>query len=229
MFQQWLEEVVQPGRVVGIGRSGKRLVLITGRREGGIVGIREDGRPASLALARVGKVFAPVFSMHPDKVDDAFAEIHAAGGKLALPEPRLRESRADEEATMSIIDSMIESLVPAKLPDEERRRCAEVLWSLRDDAEIVERAELRIAALRAEVWDPFERRARVLDHFGYVEFAREKVTERGRWLADLHVDRPLLIGEALEAGLFTSLGVRQTAAVMAALAADEDRDYAVEV
>jgi superfamily II RNA helicase len=225
MFQQWLEEVVQPGRVVGIGRSGKRLVLITGRREGGIVGIREDGRPASLALARVGKVFAPVFSVHPDKVDDAFAEIHAGGGKLALPEPRLRESRADEEATMSIIDSMIESLVPAELPDAERRRCAEVLWSLRDDAEIVERAERRIAALRAEVWDPFERRARVLEHFGYVEFAGEKVTERGRWLADLHVDRPLLIGEALEAGLFNSLGVTQTAAVMAALAADEDRDY----
>ena len=44
-------------------------------------------------------------------------------------------------------------------------------------------------------------------------------------MADLHVDRPLLIGEALEAGLFNSLGVTQTAAVMAALAADEDRDY----
>jgi superfamily II RNA helicase len=225
MFQQWLEEVVQPGRVVGIGRSGKRLVLITGRREGGIVGIREDGRPASLALARVGKVFAPVFSLHPDKLEEAFTEIHAGGGKLALPEPRLRESRADEEATMAIIDSVIESLVPNELPNQERRRCAEVLWSLRDDAEIVERAERRIAALRAEVWDPFERRARVLDHFGYVEFAGEKVTERGRWLADLHVDRPLLIGEALEAGLFNSLGVTQTAAVMAALAADEDRDY----
>jgi superfamily II RNA helicase len=225
MFQQWLEEVVQPGRIVGIGRSGKRLVLITGRREGGIVGTREDGRPASLALARVGKVFAPVFSLHPDKLEEAFAAIHAGGGKLALPEPRLRESRADEETTMAIIDRTIESLVPAELPDGDRRRCAEVLWSLRDDAEIVERAERRIAALRAEVWDPFERRARVLDHFGYVEFAREKVTERGRWLADLHVDRPLLIGEALEAGLFNSLGITQTAAVMAALAADEDRDY----
>src|SRR5712691_8762778 len=32
MFQQWLDDVVQPGRVVGIGRIGKRLVLIEGRR-----------------------------------------------------------------------------------------------------------------------------------------------------------------------------------------------------
>jgi len=225
MFQQWLAEVVQPGRVVGIGRSGKRLLLITGRREGGVIGVREDGRPAALALARIGRVFAPIFSSHPDKLDEAFAAIHEGGGKLALPEPKLRESRADEDAAMTVIDRVIDSLVPAHLPDEERRRCAEVLWSLRDDGEVIERAERRIDVLRAEVWEPFERRARVLDHFGYVEFGQEKVTERGRWLADLHVDRPLLIGEALEAGLFTSLTTTQTAAVMAALAADEDRDY----
>ena len=65
----------------------------------------------------------------------------------------------------------------------------------------------------------------MLDHFGYLDFASERVTERGRWLADLHVDRPLLIGEALEAGLFTALKTTQAAAVIAALAADEDRDY----
>jgi len=35
----------------------------------------------------------------------------------------------------------------------------------------------------------------------------------------------LVIGEALEAGLFTSLRRPQVAAVIAALAADEDRDY----
>jgi superfamily II RNA helicase len=225
MFQQWLEEVVQPGRVVGIGRSGKRLVLVKGRREGGIMGWREDGRPASLALARIGKVFAPTFSLHAEKIDEAFAAIHAGGGKLALPEPRLRESRADDDAALLVIDRLIDSLVPIKLPEEERRRCTEVLWSTRDDAEIMEQAERRIEGLRAEVWEPFAQRARVLDQFGYLDFAQQQVTERGRWLADLHVDRPLLIGEALEAGLFTSLAATQTAAVMAALAADEDRDY----
>src|SRR6266851_2668107 len=37
----WLDEVVQPGRVVGIGRSGRRLVLVTEKRQGNIRGIRE--------------------------------------------------------------------------------------------------------------------------------------------------------------------------------------------
>jgi superfamily II RNA helicase len=51
------------------------------------------------------------------------------------------------------------------------------------------------------------------------------VTERGQWLADLHVDRPLLVGEALEAGLFNALEFHRLAGVMAALTADGDRDY----
>ena len=225
MFQQWLEEVVQPGRVVGIGRSGKRLVLVEGRREGGIVGVREDGRRAALALARIGRVYAPVFSLHPEKTDDAFAEIHARGSELVLPEPRLRDTRAGEDVAANIINDVIDSLVPPHLVEAERRRCAELLWSLRDDAEDIERAERRIEDLRAGVWQPFEQRARVLHHFGYLDFASERVTERGSWLADLHVDRPLLIGEALEAGLFNSLKTTQVAAVIAALAADEDRDY----
>jgi superfamily II RNA helicase len=65
----------------------------------------------------------------------------------------------------------------------------------------------------------------VLAVFGYLDFDAEKVTERGRWLADLHVDRPLLVGEALENGLFNSLDLKQLAGIMAALTADEERDY----
>jgi ATP-dependent RNA helicase HelY len=61
--------------------------------------------------------------------------------------------------------------------------------------------------------------------FGYLDYKAEKVTERGRWLADLHIDRPLLVGEALESGLFNELDPKQLAGIMAALTADEDRDY----
>ena len=93
------------------------------------------------------------------------------------------------------------------------------------DAEAAERAERRIEVLRAEVWQPFERRARVLEHFGYLDFDAERVTERGRWLADLRLDRPLLVGEAIERNLFASLDAARAAGLMAALAADAERDY----
>ncbi|HSQ23865.1 MAG TPA: hypothetical protein VLN44_05635, partial [Pyrinomonadaceae bacterium] len=82
-----------------------------------------------------------------------------------------------------------------------------------------------IESLRAEIWEPFERCARVLDRFGYLDFLAERVTERGKWLADLRVDRPLLIGEALQRNLFASLDVKQTSTLISALVADEDRDY----
>jgi superfamily II RNA helicase len=39
------------------------------------------------------------------------------------------------------------------------------------------------------------------------------------------VDRPLLIGEALERGLFAAVDSVRLSAVLAALTADEDRDY----
>jgi superfamily II RNA helicase len=44
-------------------------------------------------------------------------------------------------------------------------------------------------------------------------------------LADLRVDRPLLVGEALRHGLFEKLQTKQVAGLMAALAADSDRNY----
>ncbi|MDQ5838956.1 MAG: hypothetical protein M3379_19435, partial [Acidobacteriota bacterium] len=106
-----------------------------------------------------------------------------------------------------------------------RARCEEALWSVMQEAEGVERMERRIEAVRGEVWEPFERRARVLDHFGYLDFFAERVTERGRWLADLRLDRPLLVGESIARGLFASLDAPRAAGLMAALAADAERDY----
>ena len=51
------------------------------------------------------------------------------------------------------------------------------------------------------------------------------MTEDGKWLADLRLDRPLLVGEALKEGIVGKIGPAELAGFMAALAADPDRDY----
>jgi len=214
--QRWLHKAVQPGRVVATGRSGKRLVLVTARGRDGVTGVREDGKTASFSLERVGRVFAPIFSTQPDKIEAAFDEIHQRGAQLALPEPRLRDTLGEEEGSIKLINDLIDSLSGSQ---------SEILWSLHAEAAAIEQAERQIQRLRQDVWEPFECCARVLDHFGYLDFETERVTDRGRWLADLRVDRPLLVGEALQRGLFTALDPVRAAALIAALAADEDRDY----
>ena len=225
VLHQWLDEVVQPGRVVGIGRSGRRLVLITEKRAGNVRGIREDGRSASLALERIGRVYEPVYRQRDEFIEEAFADVRQRGKALVIHEPRLSNAQVEGSDAISALDDRIESILPAALGAEEKLRCTQALWGALVDAEELERATRRIERLRDEVWEPFEQRARVLAVFGYLDFDAEKITERGRWLADLHVDRPLLVGEALENGLFNALDFHRLAGVMAALTADGDRDY----
>ncbi|HKU76673.1 MAG TPA: hypothetical protein VJR02_22375 [Pyrinomonadaceae bacterium] len=222
VFYRWLNEVVKPGRVVGIGRSGRRLVMVTEKREGNLRGFREDGSSASFPQERIGRVYSPVYRLKEEDIERAFDEIRARGPELVLAEPRLREADAEETEALKIVDDSIENLLPSSV---DKQRCTEVVWQLHTTAEDFERATRRIEALREEVWLPFEQRAKVLAIFGYLDYEQEKVTDRGRWLADLHIDRPLLVGEALENGLFNSLAPRELAGIMAALTADEDRDY----
>jgi ATP-dependent RNA helicase HelY len=225
VFHRWLNEVVKPGRVVGIGRAGRRLVMVTEKRDGNIRGLREDGSYASFPQERIGRVYAPVYRLREEDIENAFAEIRDRGKELTLVEPRLRDADAEETEALKIIDDAIENLLPAHITGNHRSRCTEVVWQLHTTAEDFARANRRIEALREEVWLPFEQRAKVLAIFGYLDYAAQKVTERGRWLADLHIDRPLLVGEALENQLFNSLAPKQLAGIMAALTADEDRDY----
>lgn len=79
--------------------------------------------------------------------------------------------------------------------------------------------------LSDSIWEPFERRAKVLDHFGYLDYEGETVTESGKWLADLRIDRPLLVGEALGQGVFNGLKIQEAAGLMASVASDADRSY----
>jgi superfamily II RNA helicase len=219
MRQRWLHKVVIPGRVVAVGRSGRRLALVTARGRDGVTAIKEDGRTASFPLQRIGRVFAPTFATKPDKVEEAFDEIHNHREQLILPEPRLRDEQTGEEDSLKLISDLIDSFTGGD------QSAIELVWSLQKDASTIDRASRQIDRLRDEIWEPFERCAHVLHHYGYLDFSAERVTERGKWLADLRVDRPLLIGEALQRNLFASLTEIQAAALVAALAADEDRDY----
>ena len=225
VFHRWLDDVVKPGRIVGVGRAGRRLVMVLEKRDGGVRGMREDGTYASFPQERIGRVYSPVYRLHVDGIEQAFDEIRERGRELVLHEPRLRDAYAEETDALKIIDDSIENLLSPEITREDKERCTQVIWQLHSTAEDFERATRRIEALREEVWLPFEQRAKVLAIFGYLDYEAEKVTERGRWLADLHVDRPLLVGEALENGLFNSLAPKQLAGIMAALTADEDRDY----
>ena len=225
VLHQWLDDVVQPGRIVGIGRTGRRLVLITEKRGGNVRGLREDGRSASLALERIGRVYEPVYRLKEEFIEEAFEDVRKHGRELVIQEPRLRDAQAEETDTLNVLNDRIEGILPDNFSAEEKLRCTQTLWGLLDDADELQRATRRIERLRDEVWEPFYQRARVLAAFGYLNFEAEKITDRGRWLADLHVDRPLLVGEALERGLISSLDFSRMAGVMAALTADEERDY----
>jgi ATP-dependent RNA helicase HelY len=225
LFTGWLNNVVKPGRVVGVGRSGKRLVMVFEKRDGSVRGFREDGSTASFPQERIGRVYSPVYRLREDEIESAFDEIHQRGKELVLAEPRLRDAESEELETIQLLDDSIDRLLPPEITGADRLRSTELLWELHEIAEDYQRASRGIEGLRGEVWEPFEKRARVLSVFGYLDFENEKVTERGRWLADLHIDRPLLVGEALESGLFDSLQHRHFAGIMAALTADEDRDY----
>lgn len=99
------------------------------------------------------------------------------------------------------------------------------MWENVENAAAIERIGRDIDTLRDEIWLPFDRRARVLDRFGYIDFFSETVTERGKWLADLRVDRPLLVGEAIRKGIFDGIETSVMAGLMASLAADPDRNY----
>jgi superfamily II RNA helicase len=224
VLHQWLDDVVQPGRIVGIGRSGRRLILVTEKRGGNLRGIREDGRSASFPLERIGRVYEPVYRVKDEFIEEAFEDVRRRGRELVISEPRLRDAQSEENDALNVLEERIESILPSG-SSEERLRCTQTLWSLLDNADDLQRATRRIEQLRDEVWEPFHQRARVLAVFGYLDFEAEKITDRGRWLADLHVDRPLLVGEALERGLLSSLDFSRIAGVMAALTADEERDY----
>ncbi len=222
--RRWLEESVEAGRVVTKSRNGKRFFLVINIHGEKIAAMTEDGRGATLSLPHIGRVFEKKYPLKEASIEAAFYEIHE-GVNLPLVEPKPSAKKNDADEAAEIITSLIEKILPENASEDAKRTQTSFLWDAWDDAEFLEKTGRDVDSLKSEIWLPFEHRAKVLHHFGYLDFPAQKVTTRGKWLADLRVDRPLLVGEALRHGLFEKLETKQVAGLMAALAADSDRNY----
>lgn len=221
---RWLAQAVEKGRIVSQGKSGKRLYLVLQVNGEKVSAMRDDGVGATLTLSRLSRVYAKKYPLREDSLELAFHDIIEKKNP-PLSEPKLPRDREEETGSVNLLNEAMERLLPAGLSEEDKKLALASLWQTWDEAEFIQRTARDIYALQEEIWLPFEQRARVLDHFGYLDFNGEMVTESGKWLADVRVDRPLLVGEALKHGLFTNLETREMAALMAALAADPDRNY----
>ncbi|MGH9903734.1 MAG: hypothetical protein ACRD68_18150, partial [Pyrinomonadaceae bacterium] len=128
-LMRWLDKEVRPGRVVSVGRGGRRLVFVTEARGGGnLAGVREDGRRASLAHERVGRIYTQVYPLAEAGRDDAFADVRE-GRNAPLDEPRLREARAESDEAVAVINDLIDDLTARVADGETRARCEEALWA----------------------------------------------------------------------------------------------------
>ena len=222
--RKWLEENVEAGKIVTKSRNSKRFFLVLSVFGEKIVTMREDGQGATLSLPHIGRVYAKKYSVKEESLDQAFEDIHA-GKNPPLDEPKVSLDNTDADGTVEIVSSLLEKFLPENATEDKKRSATGFLWECWGDAEFIEKTTREIDFLKSEIWLPFEHRAKVLNHFGYLDFSKQKVTPRGKWLADLRVDRPLLVGEALRHGLFEKLETKQVAGLMAALAADSDRNY----
>lgn len=217
MRHRWLKENVTPGRLISKGKSGRSFLLVLNVFGDKVMTMREDGRGSSISLSKIGRVYGKTYQLDERSVRKAFDDIFE-GRNPALKEPKLTSRIDQPEEAVELIRSLMKNF-------ESSEGSEELLWALAERASRIQSLSVDIGNLREGIWVPFERKARVLDYFGYLDFSSQSVTEDGKWLADLRLDRPLLVGEAIKEDIFEEISVSQAAGFMAALAADPDRDY----
>ncbi len=223
MRMRWLRSNVTPGRIVTIGRSGKRFYLVISVHGDSFTAMRDDGQGATYPLTRVVRIYENHHPINNKNIERAFFDV-IEGRNVPLAEPRLMPE-PDAQADAS---TLIESVILSFAGDADADRTAAfftILERSHEHTDRIRRVDRDIEALYEQIWLPFERRARVLDHFGYLDFEEQAVTDSGRWLADVRVDRTLLVGEALRRGIFDELSPPVAAGLMASLVADADRNY----
>jgi ATP-dependent RNA helicase HelY len=214
----WLRQNVVPGRVVTQGRSAKRLFVVLNVSGDKVSAMRDDGQGTSFEISRVNRVYEQTYKLRDETIEQAFFDVYE-GKNPQLSEPKL-SYKAAADGVYEILNSAMQRLT-GNCDTEALATLAENVRQV----EKLEQIERDMEFLKEEIWQPFERRAKVLDHFKYLDFAAETITESGKWLADVRVDKPLLVGEAISRSIFEKLQLSTAAGFMAAVAADADRSY----
>lgn len=215
---EWLRQNALPGRIVTQGRSAKRLFIIINVSGEKVAAMRDDGQGTTFELSRINRIYEQRYKLRDEAIEQAFFDVYEGRNK-PIVEPKLSFKAQNDEA-YEIVNAAMRRVTEG-FGNEELALLSESVRPIEKIGQI----ERDIEFLREEIWLPFERRARVLDNFGYLDFAAESVTETGKWLADVRVDKPLLVGEALRRGLFEKLLTATAAGFMASVAADPDRSY----
>ena len=211
---RWLKRNVRTGRIVAKGKKGRSFLLVIDVNHDRVTAMKENGQGLTFPIDRIKRIYEKQYAIESESIDDGFYDIVEGRNEL-IREPDYRFEREDVESPTELIDE----LATVVLNGEEDVP----LWESMNDCGYVFDTERDISYLREEIWEPFLNRARVLEAFGYLE--GQTVTDEGKWLADLRLDRPLIVGEALRMGVFAVDDQRLIAGFMAALAADAERDY----
>ena len=186
--------------------------------------MRDDGRGSTISLSHIKRVYKKRYPINEKSLDIAFYEIFE-GKNPVLKEPKFSLQRNDSEDEVKLINDLIDKILPQNLSKDSEKLAQQLLWETSVDAEFIQKTKRDIEYLRNQIWLPFENRAKVLDFFDYLDFNKQKVSDEGKWLANLRIDHPLHVGEALRKGLFEKLDLKEIAGLMAALTADAERDY----
>lgn len=219
----WLLENVVAGRVVR-QRGGKRLYFVLSVHGDRITAMREDGEGRAVTIERIDRLYKNIYPVKEANIRQAFADT-AARKNPPLNEPSRPKQASDPESAEKIFDHLIGLIVTEESNESALNDRMAFLWNMAGEAAKVPPIERDIGYLYSTIWGPFEKRAKVLDHFGYLDFHAEKVTGSGKWLADVRVDRTLLVGEAIRRGVFDKLNPEAAAGLMASLAADPERNF----
>src|SRR5688500_9962980 len=199
----WLRENVIPGRGISQGRGAKRIYFVISVHGEQVAAMRDDGHGTSVAFDRVTRVYRNVYPIKEASIEQAFLDTF---GRINQPleEPKPSKVTDDNDEIEKVLAEAMDVIIVKGAPEEKDERQA-FLWTVSEQSAAIEKAERDIEYHYGQIWLPFEQRAKVLDHFGYIDFRSETVTQSGKWLADVRVDRTLLVGEALRRGILDEL------------------------